>query len=184
MVRPHLEPSAKAPRMLMTYYWREIQPSMLHLSRMIGRIVSLIFLLSILPGFAGAAENLGILGAHPKWKVLEKYQQTITHDEFAQLIQNVYCTHGFADDLIKIDNDSAQILTNRAAQSFFTLRFAQGRRFAQTRAAPLASGQIFAARDRTTNRWPVCASRSIPVISAGNGRRWKSAGSRSATVRR
>jgi hypothetical protein len=91
---------------------------------MIGRIASLTFSLSILPVFAGAADNLGVLGAHPKWSVLENYQQTITRDEFAHLIHDVYCTHGFADDLIKIDNDSARILTNRAAQSFFTLRFA------------------------------------------------------------
>src|ERR1700688_117639 len=81
--------------------------------------------LSILPAAVGAAENLGILGTHPRWKVLEKYQQTITHDEFAQLIQNVYCTHGIAPDLITIDDNSARILTNREAQSFVTLRFAK-----------------------------------------------------------
>src|SRR6266571_5312680 len=62
-----------------------------------------------------AAENLGVLGAHPKWKVLEKYQETITHDDFARLIQSVYCTHGFAPDLIAIDEKSARILTNRDA---------------------------------------------------------------------
>jgi N-acetylmuramoyl-L-alanine amidase-like protein len=81
--------------------------------------------LPIFPFTGRAAENLGILGAHPRWKVLEKYQQTITHDEFAQLIQNVYCTHGIAPDLITIDDNSARILTNREAQSFVTLRFAK-----------------------------------------------------------
>jgi hypothetical protein len=87
-------------------------------------VPALAFLLSILPVFSPAADNLGILGNRPKWNVLEHYQQTITHDDFARLVNGVYCTHGFADDLIKIDNDSARILTNRAAQSFFTLRFA------------------------------------------------------------
>src|SRR5438094_1887951 len=72
-----------------------------------------------------AAGNLGILDAHPRWNVLEKYQGTITHDEFARLIGSVYCTHGFAPDLIAIDEKSARILTNRNAQKFFTLRFAQ-----------------------------------------------------------
>jgi hypothetical protein len=72
-----------------------------------------------------AADNLGILGAHPKWAVLEKYQQTITHDEFTRLIQDVYCAHGFTADLITIDEKSARILTNREAQKFFTLRFAK-----------------------------------------------------------
>jgi hypothetical protein len=74
---------------------------------------------------ARAAENLGILGAHPRWSVLEHYQGTITHDEFSQLIQNVYCTHGFAPDLIEVNTDTARILTNSESQSFFTLRFAE-----------------------------------------------------------
>jgi hypothetical protein len=81
--------------------------------------------LSILPPASDAADNLGILGAHPRWNVLEKYQETITHDEFARLIDTVYCTHGFAADLITMDEKSARILTNRDAQKSFTLRFAQ-----------------------------------------------------------
>src|SRR5438874_10228958 len=80
--------------------------------------------LSIFCGNARAADNLGVLGSKPKWDVLENYQRTITHDEFAHLINDVYCTHGFADDLIKIDNDSAQILTNREPRKVFTLHFA------------------------------------------------------------
>src|SRR5438093_507003 len=79
----------------------------------------------ILPLASDAADNLGILGAHPRWNVLEKYQGTITHDEFARLIGSVYCTHGFAPDLITIDEKGARILTNRNAQKFFILRFAQ-----------------------------------------------------------
>ena len=71
-----------------------------------------------------AADNLGVLGAHPRWKVLESYQGTITHDDFVGLINGVYCTQGFAEDLIKIDNDSAQILENRDPHAVFTLRFA------------------------------------------------------------
>src|SRR6266487_2483861 len=81
--------------------------------------------LLILPLASEAADNLGILGAHPRWNVLEKYQETITHDEFARLIDSVYCTHGFAPDLIEINEKSARILKNRDAQKFFTLRFAQ-----------------------------------------------------------
>src|SRR5204862_324247 len=45
---------------------------------------------------------------------------------FAHLINDVYCTHGFAADLIEIKNDTARILMNRDAQKFFTLRFAAG----------------------------------------------------------
>ena len=72
-----------------------------------------------------AADNLGVLGSKPKWDVLEHYQETITQDEFSQLIQNVYCTHGLAPDLVEVNTDTARILTNRESQKFFTLRFAK-----------------------------------------------------------
>jgi hypothetical protein len=82
------------------------------------------FFLSIISPSGQAADNLGVLGAHPNWKVLEKYQETITRDDFARLIQDVYCTHGFSSDLITIDEKSARILTKRDPQNFVTLRFA------------------------------------------------------------
>jgi N-acetylmuramoyl-L-alanine amidase-like protein len=72
-----------------------------------------------------AEENLGVLGAHPRWSVLEHYQETITRDEFAHLIYDVYCTHGFAPDLIELNTDTARILINRESQKYFTLRFAK-----------------------------------------------------------
>jgi hypothetical protein len=83
------------------------------------------FLLLFFSPALQAADNIGILGSKPKWSVLEHYQETITRDEFSQLIQNVYCTHGFAPDLIEVNTDTARILTNRESQSFFTLRFAE-----------------------------------------------------------
>jgi len=73
-----------------------------------------------------AADNISVLGNKPRWDVLEHYQQTITHDEFAHLINDVYGTHGFAPDLIEIKDDTARILMNRDAQKFFTLRFTSG----------------------------------------------------------
>jgi len=73
---------------------------------------------------AHAADNIGVLGSKPQWNVLQRYQKTITHDDFVRLINGVYCTQGFADDLIKISNDSAQILENREAHSLFELHFA------------------------------------------------------------
>ena len=87
-------------------------------------VALLTFQLSVLPALAPAADNLGVLGAYPRWKVLENYQGTITREDFVHLINDVYCTHGFADDLIKIDTDAARILENRDAQTYFTLRFA------------------------------------------------------------
>ncbi|HET9367223.1 MAG TPA: hypothetical protein VFO22_04070 [Candidatus Udaeobacter sp.] len=92
---------------------------------MILRVVLLATCLSIFPITGKAADNLGILGARPRWGVLESYQETITHDEFTHLIYDVYCTHGFAPDLIEVNIDTARILTNRESQNFFTLRFAK-----------------------------------------------------------
>src|SRR3984893_12005523 len=97
---------------------------MLHLLRMKKSVAGLALSLVALVPTTIEADNLGVLGAKPKWDVHESYQKTITHDDFAYLVNDVYCTHGFADDLIKIDAGSARILKNRDAQTFFTLRFA------------------------------------------------------------
>jgi N-acetylmuramoyl-L-alanine amidase len=83
------------------------------------------FLLLLFPATLEAADNVSVLGSKPKWSVLEHYQETITRDEFAHLIDEVYCTHGFAPDLIEINEKTARILMNRASQRFFTLRFAE-----------------------------------------------------------
>jgi len=91
---------------------------------MILRIIFLVTCVSTFPITGKAADNVGVLGSKPKWGVLENYQRTITHDEFTHLINDVYCTHGYAPDLIKIDNDTAQILTNRESQKVFSLHFA------------------------------------------------------------
>jgi hypothetical protein len=93
--------------------------------RIIGASSFLLVFLPIFPGGTRAADNLGVLGEHPRWAVLEKYQQTITRDEFSRLIQNVYCTHGFAPDLFEINEKTARLLMNREAQTFFTLEFAE-----------------------------------------------------------
>src|SRR5205823_3345102 len=82
----------------------------------------LLIWLSIFPRPSNAADNLGVLGSKPKWEVLENYQRTITHDEFAHLINDVYCTHGIRADLIKIDNDSAQIVTHRESSPDLMVR--------------------------------------------------------------
>ncbi|HEX4696616.1 MAG TPA: hypothetical protein VH254_02990, partial [Candidatus Udaeobacter sp.] len=89
-----------------------------------GIRISSFLLFLILVQSGRAADHIGILGSEPRWSVLEHYQETITHDEFTHLLNEVYCTHGFADDLFSIDNDSVRILTNRDKQTFFTLRFA------------------------------------------------------------
>ena len=64
----------------------------------------------------------------PKWKTLEKYQRTITHDEFERLLRGVYATQGISDEFIRIERDYACILMDREAQTWFTLRFARDER--------------------------------------------------------
>jgi N-acetylmuramoyl-L-alanine amidase len=80
-----------------------------------------------------AADHLSNpLADPPKWKLLEKYQRTITHDEFERLMRGVYCSHGISDELIRIDRNFACILMDRDAQTWFTLRFAKDERRRQS----------------------------------------------------
>jgi N-acetylmuramoyl-L-alanine amidase len=117
--RPNDKISARSPRVASDFVIR-----LLSLVRHSVICYSSFVLLLFTPALQ-AANNLGVLGSKPKWGVLEQYQETITHDEFNQLIQNVYCTHGLAPDLIEVNTDAARILTNREPQKFFTLRFAK-----------------------------------------------------------
>jgi len=71
------------------------------------------------------AANLSTLGRKPDWSELEKYQSTITHDEFTHLLNDVYCTRGISPDVIKVDPDSARILMTKGTQDFFVLHFAR-----------------------------------------------------------
>ena len=61
-----------------------------------------VFVLSLFTPALQGAENIGGLGSKPKWSVLEHYQETITRDEFTHLIHDIYCTHGFAPDLMEV----------------------------------------------------------------------------------
>ena len=69
--------------------------------------------------------NLSTLGRAPDWSELEKYQGTITHDEFVQRLANVYGRHGYDPELIKVEPDAARILTKNGTQNYFTLHFAR-----------------------------------------------------------
>jgi hypothetical protein len=88
--------------------------------------LSLFLFLFLRPLSATAADHLSNpLADPPKWKALEKYQRTITHDEFERLLRGVYAPHGISDDFIRIDQDFARVLMNRDAQTWFTLQFAK-----------------------------------------------------------
>src|SRR4029453_18129233 len=74
-------------------------------------------------GWLGAAD-LSPLGDKPRWPTLERYQETVSREDFTQLLQNVYATRGYGD-LIQFENDSARIVEDASAQKFFILRFAK-----------------------------------------------------------
>jgi len=89
------------------------------------RILLCLFLSVGLGVSAPAADHLSNpLADPPNWKALDKFQKTITHDEFERLLRGVYCTYGISDEFIRVDDKVACILTDRDAQSWFTLRFA------------------------------------------------------------
>jgi hypothetical protein len=71
------------------------------------------------------AANLSVLGRKPDWSALEKYRATITHDEFVHLLEQVYGSHGYSPELIKVESDAARILMSADAKDYFVLHFAK-----------------------------------------------------------
>lgn len=72
-----------------------------------------------------AAETLSPLGASPDWDSLERYQETITHDDFVRLLESVYCPAGASSAVIKVEPEFARIATIKNPDAHFTLRFAK-----------------------------------------------------------
>ena len=88
-----------------------------------SRIFRCFFLFLCSPAL-GADHLSNPLADPPNWKSLQKFQKTITHDEFQRLLRGVYCTHGIGEEFIRVDPNVACIMMDRDAQSWFTLRFA------------------------------------------------------------
>ncbi len=72
-----------------------------------------------------SAAKISTLGHEPDWSALEKYQATITHDEFVHLLDQAYGSYGYNPELIKIEQDEARILTTAGSQDYFILHFAK-----------------------------------------------------------
>ena len=71
------------------------------------------------------APNLSALGRKPDWSELQKYQATLTHDEFVHLLNDVYCPQGYNPDLIQIEPEAAKILAETGTENRFVLNFAK-----------------------------------------------------------
>lgn len=69
--------------------------------------------------------ELSALAKPPNWSRLEIFQETMTHDEFADLLNNVYAPDGVWKATITLNDDSAVINEDAAGTKKFTLRFAR-----------------------------------------------------------
>src|ERR1700736_270565 len=68
------------------------------------------------------AQRLTPLSHPPVWDRLDQFQETITHDEFVDLLDSVYAPNGAGAQWIKLEATGAIIQENAA--DHFVLRFA------------------------------------------------------------
>jgi hypothetical protein len=86
---------------------------------------SIVFGAMFLAFKAWGAEILSPLGTSPDWSALERYQKTMTHEDFTRLIEGVYCQNNASAEVIKVDAESARILKNKDSGEYFILHFAK-----------------------------------------------------------
>src|ERR1700730_5335203 len=68
------------------------------------------------------AQRLTPLSDPPDWNKLNRFQKTITHDEFVDLLNSVYAPNGAGAQWIKVEATEAVIQEN--ASEHFVLQFA------------------------------------------------------------
>ncbi|HEX5176242.1 MAG TPA: hypothetical protein VFV83_04390 [Chthoniobacteraceae bacterium] len=79
----------------------------------------------------GYGEHLSTLATAPDWARLEQFQETITRDEFARLLNEVYAPNGAANGIIEVRNETATIQCTLTPPVSWTLRFASDQRAAK-----------------------------------------------------
>jgi hypothetical protein len=82
-------------------------------------LLSFAFVISPITSFP---QRLTPLSQAPNWDQLNRFQETITHDEFVSLLESVYAPNGAGKQWIKVD--SAQAVIQENATDHFVLRFA------------------------------------------------------------
>lgn len=82
----------------------------------------------------GVAQRLSPLAPAPDWAQLEGFQETITREEFLQLLDEVYAPGGAAKGMVEVETDAAVIKTALTPPVDFRLRFAKDA--ASAKAAP------------------------------------------------
>src|SRR5258707_2731741 len=58
------------------------------------------------------------LSSQPDWDGLQKFRETLTHDQFVHLLDEVYAVGGTAHNCIKVEADYAEIRASLANFSF------------------------------------------------------------------
>ncbi|HVE15131.1 MAG TPA: N-acetylmuramoyl-L-alanine amidase [Chthoniobacterales bacterium] len=84
------------------------------------RVLLRLLLLLALTG-SSLAEKLSPLATRPDWSNLDKYQQTITREDFQYLLDGVYAPYGAWKPFIKVGETSAEIQTGTTP---YVLQFA------------------------------------------------------------
>jgi hypothetical protein len=79
------------------------------------------FLSSSLLG-TNLGDSISPLSPKPDWSQIQKFQMTITHDQFVRLLENVYAPNQAADKWIKIEPDHAELRTE--GDHWLALKFA------------------------------------------------------------
>ena len=74
---------------------------------------------------AAIAQRLSPLTSAPEWARLEAFQETITREEFARLLDTVYAPGGAAAGMIEVREHDAVILKTLTPPEKFMLRFAK-----------------------------------------------------------
>src|SRR5438876_903885 len=75
--------------------------------------------------FCAGAQRLSALGEKPDWTRLEAFQETITREDFARLLDTVYAPGGAARGMVDVEEDAAVIKTTLTPAAEFRLRFAK-----------------------------------------------------------
>ena len=79
----------------------------------------------VLLATSAQAQNLSTLAALPDYRRLDAYQETMTREEFAGLLERLYAPHGGWQAFIRLDPDAAVIRkTSVPLDDLYTLRFA------------------------------------------------------------
>src|SRR4051812_1675797 len=89
------------------------------------RIVSVALWFIFVSTAPAPAQRLSSLASAPDWSKLEAFQETITREEFVELLDHVYAPGGAAKGMVDAEADSAVIKTQLTPVADFRLRFAK-----------------------------------------------------------